>query len=147
MGCDMYCHAESSVAGEWKEVYPKDIFTSRSYAIYGFLANVRNYSKVPPIAERRGLPIDVSASVNCAYENILEGFATSWLTVEELANFDYNCTFEERRCMINGNGGSTCDIGKGVMCTFKDFLGNHFFDSIEELKKVKADRIVFWFAG
>lgn len=69
-----------------------------------------------------------------------DGHSASWLSLKELLEFDYDQIFEDRR-----NGGYTCEPGKGELTTYKEFLGEGFFEDLEKLKNSGADRIVFWF--
>ena len=55
---------------------------------------------------------------------------------------------EDRRCMINGNGGSTSEKGNGL--SFREYLGKWYFRDLKELNDMDNDygneiRIVFWF--
>lgn len=153
MGCDIHMLAQrQNEDGTYRELdfVP---FDWRSYGMFGFLADVRNYSMVPPIAEPRGLPEDMKqkdepedfyAWSSREYVNY-DDHSHSWLSVKELAEFNYDQEFEDRRCMINGNGGCTCEIGQGHKTTFREFLGEQFFSDLEQLIYEGADRIVFWF--
>ena len=107
--------------------------------MYGFLANVRNYSRVPPISEPRGLPEDISEDVKSESEEYWsgDGHSHSWVSLKELLDFDYEKTFEDRRCE-----------GDGEVVSFKKFLGEQFFAQIEILKTLgdpEDVRIVFFF--
>lgn len=146
MGCDIHSHAERKVDGKWQAmpgIYP---FDWRDYGIFGFLANVRNYSEVQPIAPPRGLPSDVSAETRKDYEG-WDGNAhsSSWLSVDELANYDYDQNIEDRRVMRNGDGVITAEPGDGERMPLREFLGDGFFRDIESLKTAGAERVVFWF--
>ena len=76
MGCDIHIFTEIQKANKWEEEtgdnfsldkydrkrlkkkkgrYP---FDWRSYALFGFLADVRNYSHCEPLSECKGLPDD-----------------------------------------------------------------------------------------
>ncbi|MEV2910725.1 hypothetical protein ABNF65_19460, partial [Paenibacillus larvae] len=63
----------------------------RSYRLYAALADVRNYNRVKPISEPRGLPSDVSAVVK-EQSDEWGAYAhhRSYLTVKELSEFDWN---------------------------------------------------------
>ena len=82
MGCDIHCFAETKnkETGKWEKVgdhfeldefdrkyYKKDkgseVFSWRSYSLFAFLADVRNYDHCEPINEARGLPDDISEGV------------------------------------------------------------------------------------
>jgi hypothetical protein len=57
MGTDIRTFAERRIAdGTWQEIQGIDFLSNRVYGMFGFLANVRNYSAVPPITQPRGLP-------------------------------------------------------------------------------------------
>jgi len=126
-------------------------FNWQNYGMFGFLANVRNYSQVPCISLPRGLPENVSEEVKWYIEHEGDGaFSVSWLSVDELLNFDYNSQFEDRRCAKQirprfWDHGSTCEVGEGKMTTYRDFLSKEFFRDLLILKENQADRIVFWF--
>jgi hypothetical protein len=147
MGADIHCYAERrKMDGTWEHIPDIDCLSHRSYGKFGFLANVRHYSAVPPLALPRGLPSDVSLSLANQYED-LEGYAhtPSWLSLSELMSFNYDALFENRRVMINNNGGCTCEPGTGEMITYRAFLGEGFQDELRQLQAIGAERIVFWF--
>lgn len=152
MGCDIHTVAERKTATGYeavegiKFVEGPSPFDWRSYGMFGFLADVRNYSAVPPIAEKRGFPDDASAFARDDFDRWdTDAHSASWLSVEELAAFDYDATMEDRRVMINNNGGCTAPTGGGKATTFREFLGEPFFADIHRLKDAGVDRIVFWF--
>lgn len=157
MGCDLYSYVEQqNDHGTWEhkrweplEQYEDGPFTARIYRVYGFLADVRNYSQVPPIAKVRGLPDDVSAEVR-AEDGKWGGYghSHSHLTVDELAAFDYDQSFEDRRVTRGNNGGRTAVSGGGEMTTFREFFGADFFRDLDVLVVMNRDRptrVVFWF--
>jgi len=151
MGCDIHSYAERKTEAGYEHIEGLSPFDWRSYGMYAFLAGVRNYSAVTPISKPRGAPDDISAAVRDEMESwASDGHNHSWLSVQELAAFDYGQMMEDRRVTVqvatnSWNGGATCDPGKGVQMTVREFLGNAFFDDIEKLKAAGADRIVFWF--
>ena len=139
MGCDIHSFAEAKQksfwdhllfrAGKWIKAenfltlddYDKKLrkkesgsepFDWRSYAVFGFLAGVRNYSHSEPITERRGLPYD-SEYLNETTEDAWGGLESrrsdltepgsyhshSYLTLKELLEFDYEKKFWDRRVM------------------------------------------------
>lgn len=145
MGCDIHSYAEKRVNGKWQRV---DVtpFDWRSYGMYGFLAGVRNYSDVPPLAGRRGLPGDASQEVAGEHEHWGgDAHSASWLSVEELSVFDYDAAVEDRRITVNNDGGCTAKPGGGKMTTWREFLGPDFFRDLAALKDAGAERVVFWF--
>lgn len=145
MGCDIHPQAERKRDGKWEIIDDIAPFDWRSYRLFGFLADVRNYSAVPPISKPRGLPED---------EPTLDNFdglhSCSWLSVKELLEFDYDQTIEDRRVTREispgfTDHGCTGEIGEGRMTTYREFLGEAFFDDLRKLQELKADRIVFGF--
>jgi hypothetical protein len=123
----------------------------RSYGIFGFLADVRNYSAVPPIAAPRGFPADASPEVIKSYEYWgVDAHTPSWLTIDELAAFDYEAEVEDRRYTRQDgpncfNGGATCEPGSGKRMPWREFLGDRFMDELKRLRDAGAERLVFWF--
>lgn len=157
MGCDIHAWAERKVGDRYEAVDDAGFaegsrpFDWRSYGMYGFLAGVRNYSAVPPIADPRGLPEAMSAEVSDDYD-VWAGYAhtASWLSVSELAAFDYDRPMEDRRVtrrLASGviSGGCTAEPGGGAMTTYREFLGPQFFMDLAALKAAGAERVVFWF--
>ena len=144
MGCDIHTQAERKVAGKWEVIPGLHPFDWRSYGMFGFLADVRNYSAVPPISKPRGM-----AEGSPSDGDDLGDHSYSWLTVEELTAFDYDKPMEDRRVTRTvGNftdGGVTAEPGGGAMTTYREFLGPHFFEDLEKLKAAGAERVVFGF--
>ena len=152
MGCDIHSNCErKDENGNWTNLQGFSPFNDRCYGTFGFLAGVRNYSAVKPIAERRGFPEDASDKVRKSYEGwSSDAHSASWLSVSELNSFNYDNTCEDRRCtqkVAAGyfDGGQTCDTGEGKTQTFREFLGPYFFKDLEKLNEIGAERIVFWF--
>jgi hypothetical protein len=165
MGCDIHMFVEMRKNGVWGLAYGSDIpggnfsegnapFNWRSYRLFGFLAGVRNYSEVTPISKPRGLPEDVGEAILHEREHWgYDGHSTSWLTVKELADFNYNAEMEDRRCTVqtgpnSWSGSATCKPGEGEKMTYREFLGERFFKDLEILKAIgnpEDTRIVFWF--
>ncbi len=153
MGCDIHIVAQRCDAGEWRDVEGNFVegsapFDWRSYGMFGFFGHGgRNYSEVPPISEYRGLPEGVGDDED-GWKFGDYGF--SWLSVSELASFDYDRQFEDRRVTRevspgNFHGGITAEPGEGQVTTFREFLGEAFFKDLAELQRIGADRIVFGF--
>ena len=155
MGCDIHIHAEIKTNGKWSIVSPPpaalEVFGWRSYSTFAFLAGVRNYSAITPIAEPRGLPLDVSRGVQEESTEWEGGCHTrSWLSIEELASFDYGAAMEDCRHTIqtgpnSWDGGATCDKEKGIQTTYTAFLVSGFVEAVEALRSAGIGRLVFWF--
>ncbi len=148
MGCDIHTTAERNVNGQWIEVaVDPEAFDWRSYGLFGFLADVRNYSHVPPIAPQRGVPADATIE---ARDNMDGYHSCSWLSVRELLDFDYDATFEDRRTSAqtgpnSWTGAADAGAGNGNLTTFRDFLGEGFFKELKRLRAAGVERIVFGF--
>lgn len=176
MGADIHSFAEKKINGKWIRIeeevfheyddnYTSEPFGWRSYAVFGFLADVRNYSHSPVISEPRGLPDDSEYLNQFAYEDYgtsytnrqdIEGWeyhSMSWLLLSELLEYDYYQKFEDLRYTEQTspnvfNGAAISEIGKGEITVLKDFLGTGFFKDIDVLKTLGEPenvRIVFYF--
>lgn len=168
MGCDIHMIVQKRDSeGKWIEIdgnfggdfEPSTVpFNWRSYGLFGFLANVRNYSEVPPISEPRGLPADFKdpdedprgwMGLEEEYRDVGDHSRT-WLSVQELLDYDYDQIIEDRRTtgrLPSGviSGAVTCAPGKGDFQKLREFLGDGFFSDLEELKRIGAERLVFGF--
>lgn len=162
MGADIHCFAEvKRNNNKWyRTETPEEPFGWRSYAVFGFLAGVRNYSECKPISEPRGLPCDseylntkVLTKTKREYILGLDYFSHSYLTLKELIDFDYNQTFWDRRVTKQvspnmWNGAAKAEPGEGQIITYREHLGEDFFKHIEMLQDLGSPedvRIVFYF--
>jgi len=145
MGCDIHAYGEKQTPDGYEMIESFFPFNYRNYGLYGFLANVRNYSAVKPISELRGLPA-CSAGVKKEYDEWdSDAHSSSWLSLDELERFNYDDDMEDRRVTRNNDGGCTCDAGDGKKTTYREFLGDRYFEELAKLKELGANRIVFWF--
>jgi hypothetical protein len=73
--------------------------------------------------------------------------SASWLTVAELQAADYDQLIEDRRCNRRMPAGYTSgsQTGEGVTQALREFLGREYFEELEKLAQVGAERVVFWF--
>jgi hypothetical protein len=156
MGADIHSHVElKDESGIWRvaewesdDKWAAGPFDWRSYSLFGWLADVRNYSAVTPLDQPRGLPDDVNTGLRTEFDDFGDGHSASWFTVDELLAFDYDQQFEDRRVTRNGNGGVTAEPGEGEMTTYREFLGPAFFVDLDRLRALNEQaptRIVFWF--
>jgi hypothetical protein len=151
MGCDIHSFAEKREGGRWVAIPDLEPFAARTYSVFGWLADVRNYSAVPPISPPRGAPADMSATAAESYDGWGgDAHSASVLTVAELLAVDYEQTVEDRRVTRrtgpnSWNGGATAEPGGGRVETLREFLGQAFFDDLAELQASGAERVVFWF--
>lgn len=177
MGCDIHslpidASGNAIAGGVWADGKTKnpdhswlsnegEPFGSRHYGVFGFLAGVRNYSGVTPVAEPRGLPTDLvgftsdGEAIDEWSEDWLGGHSFSWLAVTELLAFPYDKTIVDRRgtehyfrtdgSYSGSNGGITLPENVGKAMTWREFLGDSFFEDLNELQRIGADRVVFGF--
>jgi hypothetical protein len=171
MGCDITSFAEVKQGSQWKPVgdvfsldewgrkvrrkeFCNSPFNWRDYGMYGFLANVRNYSRVPTVTTpRSGIPHDVSPEVRSQFDSCASYVHTpTWVTLRELLEFDYEQIFWNRyvRRQVTESGYSVglAEEGEGVRLSVRDFLGPRFFEHLNVLKALGAPedvRIIFWF--
>jgi len=162
MGCDIHMWYERKSGDDWTDVevplneWKMGPLDHRSYAMFGFLAGVRNYSAITPISEPRGWPKDFRYSRPGRTDDDVwyrdsddymfdEYHSHTWLSIDELLSYNYDQIVEDRRVTRNGNGGVTCDPGEGNQETLREFLGEGFFDDLQTLKECGVERIVFAF--
>jgi hypothetical protein len=146
MGCDIHWIVEKRTATGWERL-EIDSLGGRCYALFGWLADVRNYSAIPPISRPRGLPRDYLDSAGFFKDHY---HSVSWLGVKELQEFDYDQAVEDRR--VSGrdalgmiNGGLTAPPGCGRMTTYRELFPEEFFEALEGMRRQKADRVIFGF--
>ncbi|WP_433568122.1 hypothetical protein ACQP1O_42980 (plasmid) [Nocardia sp. CA-151230] len=135
--------------GNWKWQPSIEVFDYRSYNLFGWLGDVRNYSVTPPLASERGVPDDATDEVRDALERWdCDAHSESWVGVDELLAFDYEASFEDRRVTVGTNGGRTAEPGDGTMTTYREFLGTDYFSDLDKLTILATHgptRVVFWF--
>lgn len=175
MGCDIHSFLEVRKDGAWtvsESVFPLDGFSLewslahggtdktshpfdwRAYGMFGFLADVRNYSYSPVIQQPTyAPPDDASDEVREAFENNCDYHSLNCLTLRQLAEYDYDQTFWDRRVtkQIGPNswtGAGLAEEGEGETVKLRDFLGKHFFEQIEIMKTLgdlDDVRVIFCF--
>lgn len=187
MGADIHSFTEVRREGKWdridEPIFQKGYdgknstspFDWRSYSMFGFLADVRNYSYCVPLAEPRGLPKDsdylnefLEKPVSYAYayhdngkaytvgqelELDMDYHSHSYFTLKELLDFDYNQEMWDRRVTKqtgpnSWNGAALAEDGEGEIITYRSHLGDSFFEDIESLKTLgnpEDVRVVFYF--
>jgi hypothetical protein len=173
MGCDIHSYAEvrNKETGKWEQAFNfttlsdfdkkylnrekgDSPFDWRGYGMYGFLADVRNYSHIDPIVEPRGIPDDVSETIMSEYDYWYHDAHTpSHIYLRELVEFDYTQKFWNRRIRKqtgpnSWTGRGLADEGEGEVLPIDEFLSEMFFQHIEDLKTLgdlDDVRVVFWF--
>jgi hypothetical protein len=134
MGADIHLFTEVRKNGKWQKADIDEAFGWRSYGLFGFFADVRNYSHVPQLADPKGLPNDseyLNTPLDEPQRYIYGGYdngtaytkkgeiecdmnyhSLSWFTLKELMDFDYDQTFEDRRTIkttVYSNGSKLID--------------------------------------
>jgi hypothetical protein len=113
-----------------------------------FLADVRNCSAIPPIAECRGIIPPGPFSELPDHMDLAS--CCSWLTVNELTEFDYDAAVEDRRVDVTVGSvtdcGRNCEPGGGEMTTYGALLGPLFFDDLQKLQALGAESVVLGFS-
>lgn len=120
--------------GRWEEIPSGDFFDFESYLLFGWLADVRNYAALPPLA--------TTTTDSPRYQNE-EGDYIYILESKQLLDFDYEQTVTNRR----GWGNETFPEGTGDTDTYRNHFGTRWFERLELLKQSGAERLVFWFIG
>ncbi|GAA5134563.1 hypothetical protein [Pseudonocardia adelaidensis] len=125
----------------WPSYGPIGPFQRRNNTVFGFLADIRNFAGIPPVDAPRGLPPDVSDHVRAEFETWgTDGYAHSWVTVDELAAVDYHASFE-----ILDEG---TEEPSGQTATILESLGGPYFADLLLLVRRNEQhptRVVFWF--
>lgn len=102
MGADIHGVLQSRYKrgdGTWSDWWTEEeIYDSRHYLMFAYLANVRNYGGVRPIAEPRGLPEDFKVE-DVDYDNgdhnlfgrkvWMGDHSPSWLLLSEIRDHEY----------------------------------------------------------
>jgi hypothetical protein len=169
MGCDIHSWIEvrpNPSSDEWKamniSVEPLD---NRHYGLFGWLADVRNYSAIQPLKYPKGMPsnADIPADLRSLFG--MCGHGASWYTLEEFEAVDFNRTVEDRRitadisyrypggCTVI-SGGETAETGEGKKIPLLKFLaGSDIFMCINIMQQFRQAldlpsdcvRVVFFF--
>ena len=154
MSCDIYAYAERrSEDGSFELVSNARPFNFQNYALFGWLAGVRNYAGLTVISAPRSLPCDASDAVRAEFDHLSsDAHDASWLAIDELLKFSYEQPAEDRRVMRElapevFDRGCTAPPGQGTMTTYRRLFTDDFFDSPAMLKATSSHRVVFWFVG
>ncbi len=133
MGATMIAFFERRDAtGAWTPVECNPRFDSWS-GLYGWIADVRNSSEIGPLVPRRGMPVDATEGTRKAFEEYSDLYGVTWYQLTELTGADYTETVFDR--------------GEKRTLSLRDFLGESYFGSLEELEEAGVERIIFAFDG
>ena len=154
MGCDIHTWVEVRQEGEWhrveKAIFPgwrepsKEPFDCRNYGVFGFLADVRNYSCVVPLDQPRGWP--PSFGKEWEFGDL---HSCSWFLLSELLAVDYEQLILDWRVMRDGNGAAKARSREEAKeIKLGEFLGDTYMKSLEALKTLGSPenvRVIFAF--
>ena len=162
MGCDIHAIIEKKDKyGFWTNAGDPEI--GRDYEMYSVLANVRNSDNIPFISEAKGIPDDATSEfIGFSNDWGCDGHSHSWITLEEIKNFDIEQEFYDSRLILSkdkkGKITSTCSMTTGetlgVVGKRKIFglwgrdSWNKLIKKLEKLRLEKDDksvRLVFFF--
>ena len=156
MGADIHSLVEIRKDGKWEPVneaiWPPDEdeldlygnkpysepLRVRRYGLFGWLANVRNYSCVEPLAPPRGLPRDCADTTAKRFDRSY--YYHSWFTLAELLAVDYS-----REILDWREARSKSDATSRVL---RDLLGDEYMQMLDVMKTLGAPddvRIIFAF--
>lgn len=156
MGCDIHIYLEtrSLLGGKWHG--HQMIYNGRHYGLFGWLADVRNYSAVPktPVTVP-GLPKDVSENVQRECEEWGgDVHHHHWANLPDLLSIDYDqeildCRVTRQVGHGNWDGGCTTNDPNGAKReSLRDFLGKEWFDLLDRCRmgsEQQECRLIMWF--
>lgn len=134
-----------------------DFFDFRSYNVYGWLADCRNYACLPPLTTewkelkpKQKLNEDELSMWRSYDPYDDEGRYGYAIDFDTLINFDYSQLVEYRRKPNNAYRrlykGDTVPEGCGDIQTYKNILGRSWIARVKYLKSLNTKgRMVFWF--
>lgn len=149
MGCDIHTFALRKTGDKWfmvtrdkdlSDEYASGQFLDwRSYGMFAFLTNgvVRNYSEIPKTGR---LKFEEDAYIGCMLlsacnADFFGGHTPRILLLSELLNFDYDQLIVDKRHKQEGE----------IIQTWRAFLGQAFFNDLEEMKRKGVTHFAFYF--
>lgn len=147
------CEAWEKECGE--KDFSSEPFRRTHYALFGFLADVRNYARCEPLDKPRGLPegFDPRGPVLAGAADEREDWDLSdfhdhsWFLLSELLRFDYEKVFRNLRIE---NGMTRAEVGEGRLQSYRELLSPYYFDVLETMKGLGDPdrvRVVFCFGS
>lgn len=129
-------------------------FGNQNYAAFGFLANVRNYSRCDTINSHYGIPEDASPEIKLSYQASEEySYSERHCYLADLIAFDYEQEFENKREIQEEDPSEfpydqPANEPKGKIMTYREHLGDEILEHIEILKELgdpEDVRVIYWF--
>ena len=160
MGAGIHTQVQICRDGEW-ETFDNPIFKrydemssspfeEQNYGLFGLLADVRNYARIPIITELKGLPkvefpavkaTDIGFSCmepDDPWPLHWDNHSATWYLLSELLEFDYDVQFENRR----DDSGDTLPAGDGQLTTIRRYIGEKYFEDLDKLSEIAdSDKI------
>lgn len=131
MGTDIFVFGEKrNSEGLWE--YVECDYAVRHYGLFGWLADVRNYSRIKPLYPMRYFPENCSNEIKDNCENL---HSITYYSLQELLDVDYSQIITDQR-----------GPGEDEKRTLRDFLGIEWFKFLDELKDKHVERITMGFA-
>jgi hypothetical protein len=152
------CTEVRNAVGQWEYVPYSPFSGGRSYAIFGFIGDERNYSHSPVLASYRDVPQDATPETRALFydEYGPVGYhGINWLSLKEMLDYDYEQVFWDRRVTKQTadnvwDGAALAEEGEGRHVTMREFLGRWYFDVLSVLRRFGYSedvRIIFGFSS
>lgn len=140
MGCDIHLHIEVRIKGVWEHWGCPRI--DRDYAMFARMAGVRGENEEGQIAERKGVPHDMTNLTKIDYEDYgTDAHSASWFNWQEIQIFSKWLRKDHK---VHG---LDYDLEFSVLQTY--LFGNSFTGWAEypdeNRQGVEDVRFVFWF--
>ena len=151
MGFDLFAFPERLEDGRYETDTSDRFFDWRHHGMWSFLGGWDEDLGVPCIARERGFPADGVQIEPFMSEGLPSDiFGMSWLSVQELLDYDYDTAFVGRfRNLEDGDGhviGYIPDPEAATNITVRTFLAPDYFKELARLAASGAERIVFFYA-
>lgn len=150
MGTSVSTLTEVNIANSDWSIDPFSPFQVQNYGVFAFLANVRNNFMLAPVSYHPGLPDgheSIEQIINMLGDKgfvsrypygILEGYFQVHVYLSDLVKFNYDQQFEDRRnyACWPPDFKDSVEPGDGVITTYRELLGEKYFDDLNSLKNI-----------
>lgn len=147
MGCDIHTFALRKTNETWylvtkdrdlsNKFAEKTFLSWRSYGMFSFLTNgvIRNCSELPEVERLTYVtdPFVTTELSKAADADCYGGHTPRVLELKTLLEFDYDQIMVDKRS------------GDNTVQTYREFLGQCFFDDLEEMKRKSVTHFAFYF--
>lgn len=155
MGCDIHVYVEQydTYTKKWyardtfEQTFPENFdvvypyehhvepLHQRDYAVFAWLAGVRNSQDIVPLREPRGVPRDMSMAVQLCHDSYADGHTHSYLSAREI--LEAKCDDEQSIKYLDGTF-TLEELTREFIETVRALT--HKFEAVPENL-----RLVFWF--